>query len=80
MACETSGIPIILDVEIGDSFETVEEIIGVSLETKPLRGPGIERPYTEVFAIVLYNGYSVQMVFDDMTQTLTRIKIGRAHV
>lgn len=75
VACETGGIPVLLDIEIGDTIDIVENKIGVTLDILPYTGPGTEKTYTEVFAVVLFNGYNVRMVFDDATQTLIRITL-----
>ena len=75
VGCETGGIPVFLGIEIGDSIDVVEEKIGSSLEILPYTGPGIEKPYTELYTVVLFNGYNVRMVFDDATKTLIRITL-----
>ena len=49
VACETKGIPILLNIEIGDSIDMIEEKTGRSLETQPYCGPGIEKVWTEIY-------------------------------
>ena len=75
VACETEGIPVLLNIEIGDTLETVEGKMGRSLEMLPYCGPGIEKTWTEVYSVVHYNDYNVRMVFDDASKILIRITI-----
>ena len=75
VACETQGIPILINIEIGDTLEGVEGKLGRTLETLPYCGPGIEKTWTEVYSVVHYNDYNVRMVFDDASKNLIRITI-----
>lgn len=75
VACETEGIPILLNIEIGDTLEMIEEKTGRTLETLPYCGPGIEKVWTEIYSVVHYNDYNVRLVFDDASKILVRITI-----